>query len=66
MKPRRQPYTTTVAIPYRSTACRIGTHRTCADASPLLPSVDIPVVYETCGCLCHSTPDRFACAGVEQ
>ncbi|QEV12287.1 hypothetical protein CP974_09905 [Streptomyces fradiae ATCC 10745 = DSM 40063] len=65
MNPRRQPHVT-AAIPYRSTACRIGTHRTCVDTSPLSPPIDIPVVYETCDCLCHSTPGRSTCAGVER
>ncbi|MGW1014332.1 hypothetical protein ACWD4X_30370 [Streptomyces termitum] len=49
--------------PYRSSACRIGTHHACphrepapaapaaAPGAPDLPGV--PVVYEACACPCH-------------
>lgn len=43
----------TKAAPYRSTACRIGTHHDCAHSSPVTAPVDIPVVYEMCACSCH-------------
>lgn len=44
----------TTAAPYRSTACRIGTHHECAHSSPVAAPVGIPVVYETCACSCHA------------
>jgi hypothetical protein len=59
MTSRRQPHLTdAAAVPYRSTACRIGTHLVCAESSPAAAPVDLPVVYETCDCPCHSMPDR--------
>jgi hypothetical protein len=67
MTRHRQPHITdAAAIPYRSTACRIGTHSTCAESSPASEPVDLPVVYEACDCPCHSTSDRFTCAEVRQ
>ena len=59
MTSRRQPHLTdAAAVPYRSTACRIGTHLVCAESSPASAPVDLPVVYETCDCPCHAMPDR--------
>ncbi|MGX1130780.1 hypothetical protein RKD49_002970 [Streptomyces glaucescens] len=59
MPPRRQPYTMGIpAVPYRSAACRIGTHAACAESSPASAPVDLPVVYEACDCPCHSTLAR--------
>jgi hypothetical protein len=52
--------------PYRSTACRIGTHRECAVSSPALAPVDIPVIYEACDCSCHSMPGECQPAETEQ
>lgn len=52
----RIPETSTTA--YRSTACRIGTHTACAEASPALAPVDLPLIYETCDCPCHSAPGQ--------
>lgn len=46
------------AAAYLSTACRVGTHTACAEASPSLAPVDLPVIYETCVCPCHSAPDH--------
>jgi hypothetical protein len=67
MPPRRQPHTTDVsAIPYRSTACRIGTHSACAESSPTSAPVGLPVVYETCDCPCHSASHRATSAEVKQ
>ncbi len=48
---------------YRSIACRIGTHHACAESSPASAPIDVPVIYEACGCSCHpvsdcSTPDE--------
>ncbi|MFF3603051.1 hypothetical protein [Streptomyces sp. NPDC002463] len=40
--------------PYRSSACRIGTHHECAHSSPTTAPIGIPVVYEACACSCHS------------
>lgn len=58
MSPRRQPRAAdTTSVPYRSIACRIGTHSSCAESSPFLVPVDVPVIYEACDCPCHSTPD---------
>ncbi|MBZ6307331.1 hypothetical protein [Streptomyces olivaceus] len=48
----------TPAVAYRSTACRIGTHTDCAEASHVLAPVDLPVIYETCDCPCHPSPDQ--------
>jgi hypothetical protein len=42
----------------RSTACRIGTHRACAESTPASAPVDLPLIYEACGCLCHAVPDQ--------
>lgn len=60
MPSRRQIRTTPdgPATPYRSIACRIGTHRECAVSSPSLAPADVPVIYEACDCPCHSTPER--------
>jgi hypothetical protein len=63
----RQPHSTdTAAVPYRSAACRIGTHPACAESSPLSAPVDLPVIYEVCDCPCHSTSDRSTRAEVRQ
>lgn len=53
---QRSRVTDTSPIPYRSTACRLGTHRACSESSPAAAPVDVPVVYEACACPCHSTP----------
>ncbi len=45
----------TANTPYRSTSCRIGTHRDCAHSSPKTAPIGIPVIYEACSCSCHST-----------
>jgi hypothetical protein len=67
MSLRRQPHITdAVAVPYRSTACRIGTHPTCVESAPVSAPVDLPVVYEVCDCPCHSTSDQSTCAEVRQ
>lgn len=59
MPPRQQPHITAAsAVPYRSTACRIGTHLACAESSPVSAPFDLPVVYETCACPCHSVSDQ--------
>jgi hypothetical protein len=46
----------TSATSYRSTACRIATHHACAESTPEVAPVDLPLIYETCDCLCHSAP----------
>ncbi len=57
--PRRHlPRVTHPATPYRSSACRIGTHRECAHSSPAAAPVGIPVIYEACDCPCHSASTR--------
>jgi hypothetical protein len=45
------------ATSYRSTACQIGTHCACAESTPDSAPVDLPLIYEACGCLCHGVPD---------
>ncbi|RAJ82829.1 hypothetical protein K377_03880 [Streptomyces sp. PsTaAH-137] len=41
-------------VPYRSSACSVGKHSACAQTSPTASLVDVPLIYETCGCECHS------------
>lgn len=61
MPPRRRPPgEDTASVPYRSIACRIGTHSSCVESSPFLAPVDVPVIYEACDCACHAPPDRCA------
>ncbi len=61
MPPRPQPHPTGAApVPYRSIACRIGTHHSCIEFSPTLAPTAVPVIYEVCNCPCHSTPDLSA------
>ncbi len=58
MPPRQQFHVTDAsAVPYQSTACRIGTHPVCAEFSSASAPIDLPVVYETCACVCHSVSD---------
>ncbi|MFG2671435.1 hypothetical protein [Streptomyces sp. NPDC048445] len=58
MSPRRQPRgADTTSVPYRSIACRIGTHSSCVESSAFLAPVDVPLIYEACDCQCHSMPD---------
>ncbi|WP_329208691.1 hypothetical protein OG257_17770 [Streptomyces sp. NBC_00683] len=60
MPPRRQPHPTdTASVPYRSIACRIGTHHSCIESSPTVAPTAVPVIYEVCDCPCHSTPDPY-------
>lgn len=57
MPPRQQPHITdTSVVPYRSTACSIGTHLACSESSPASAPVDLPVIYEACSCPCHLAP----------
>ncbi|QFZ76598.1 hypothetical protein GFH48_28010 [Streptomyces fagopyri] len=63
---QRPRITDTSPIPYRSTACRLGTHHACSESSPDAAPVDVPVVYEACACPCHSTPSRPAPTEVQQ
>lgn len=48
----------TAATSYRSAACQIGTHQACAEFTPDLAPVDLPLIYEACGCVCHSASDK--------
>ncbi|SOE74918.1 hypothetical protein SAMN05446589_5526 [Streptomyces sp. OV198] len=67
MPPRQQPHITDAsAAPYRSTACGIGTHHACAESSPAVAPVDLPVVYEVCDCPCHSASSRSTPAEVRR
>jgi hypothetical protein len=55
MPPGRPPGVTHEAsVPYKSSACYIGTHGACTQSSPTAPPIDAPLIYETCGCGCHS------------
>ncbi len=67
MSPRQQTRVTDAStVPYRSTACRMGTHSLCTESSPVCAPVDLPVVYERCACPCHSIPDRSEPREVER
>jgi hypothetical protein len=67
MPARQQPYTAEVsAVPYWSTACRIGMHPTCVESSPVPAPVDLPIVYETCACPCHSASQHCMPAEAER
>jgi hypothetical protein len=67
MPPRQQPRVTEAsAVPYQSTACRIGTHLACAESSPVSAPIDVPVVYETCACPCHSASHHSTPAEVKR
>jgi hypothetical protein len=67
MSPRRQAYIAAASTaPYRSTACRIGIHQSCAESSPASAPVDLPVVYEACDCPCHAASKRSMPGEVEQ
>jgi hypothetical protein len=60
MPPRQQRHITDASlVPYRSTACWIGTHHVCAESCPAVAPVDLLVVYEVCDCECHSAPGGF-------
>ncbi|WP_199840534.1 hypothetical protein [Streptomyces sp. XY593] len=39
---------------YRSSSCAIGTHPECAESSPAIAPVGVPVFYEACDCSCHA------------
>ncbi|CAL9513832.1 hypothetical protein KBY55_26795 [Streptomyces sp. b94] len=55
MPSRQQPHSTQPGPDsYRSASCRIGTHHACAESSPATAPVDVPVIYETCDCSCHT------------
>ncbi|WGD42001.1 hypothetical protein [Streptomyces cathayae] len=59
MPPRQQPHTPRAgADSYRSSSCHIGTHHACAESSPATAPVDVPVIYESCDCPCHTIVNR--------
>ena len=65
MPPRQQLHgADESAVPYRSAACRVGTHHECAESSPALAPIDVPLIYEACDCSCHTVPD-LGSQGVE-
>lgn len=67
MTPRQQPRITEASVvPYRSTACRIGTHLACTESSPASAPIDLPVVVETCACPCHSASHHFTLGETER
>ncbi|MFJ4731597.1 hypothetical protein ACIP6V_04600 [Streptomyces sp. NPDC088770] len=61
---RKSHLTGTSSVPYRSAACRIGTHPVCAESSPVSAPIDVPVIYEVCDCPCHSAVDPSTPVGV--
>lgn len=67
MPPRQRLHVSeTAAAAYLSTACRVGTHTACAEGLPSPAPVDVPVIYETCACPCHSAPDHFTRPAVKR
>ncbi|MEV6054272.1 hypothetical protein [Streptomyces sp. NPDC052107] len=67
MPPRQQPRIADAwTVPYRSTACRIGTHLACTESSAVCAPIDLPVVYETYACPCHSASHHSTPAEVER
>lgn len=67
MPSQRQPDSPDASVvPYQSTACRIGTHHACAESSPALAPVDVPLIYEARDCPCHSASGHAGLAGAQQ
>ncbi|ASQ95664.1 hypothetical protein CGL27_23705 [Streptomyces sp. 11-1-2] len=67
MPSQRQPDSPDASVaPYQSTACRIGTHHACAESSPALAPVDVPLIYEACDCPCHLVPGQARPAEAKQ
>lgn len=67
MPPGQPPGITQGAtVPYRSTACWIGTHGACAEPFPAAPVIDAPLIYETCSCACHLMTDGGSAREVPQ
>lgn len=65
MTPSQKPHLTdTSPVPYRSAACRIGTHTACAEPCPASAPIDVPVIYEVCDCQCHSSVGPSTPVGV--
>ncbi|MET9107638.1 hypothetical protein [Streptomyces zhihengii] len=60
LPPRRLGVTGFSTALYRSPSCRIGTHLTCTTSSTAVAPPDLPVVFETCDCTCHSAAGRSA------
>lgn len=58
--PPRQQLRASGPDSYQSASCRIGTHHACAESSPAIAPVDVPVIYEACDCPCHSITTRPA------
>ena len=59
MSSRRQALSPAIsAVSYRSTACQIGTHHACVESTTDSAPADLPLIYEACGCLCHSASDQ--------
>lgn len=63
---RSRRHTHSPAAPYRSPACRIGTHDPCTESSPTSAPVDVPLIYEACACPCHSASDQARPAEAKQ
>ncbi len=58
----QQPPVRAEAVPYYSSACRIGTHLACGESEPPAPPAVPPLVHETCGCACHTGAERWEAA----
>lgn len=58
LPPKRPRITETSAIPYQSAVCCIGIHLACVESSVVSAPIDLPLVYETCACPCHTAPSR--------
>ncbi|MGW3404586.1 hypothetical protein [Streptomyces zhihengii] len=56
--PRRLGVTGFSMALYRSPSCRIGIHLTCTTYTTAVAPPDLPVVFETCSCACHSAVGR--------
>lgn len=52
-------------IPYRSSVCRIGSHRRCVRLEPPETPI-VGVVFEACGCPCHVATTDNAPGAVTQ
>lgn len=63
---RHTPTPAASAVPYRSPACRIGTHQACAESSPAPAPADMPLIYEACACPCHSASSQAGPAEAKQ
>ncbi|GLX52440.1 hypothetical protein Shyhy01_53900 [Streptomyces hygroscopicus subsp. hygroscopicus] len=66
LPPKRPHITETSTIPYQSAVCCIGIHLACVESSPVSAPIDLPLVYETCACPCHTVSPRSMKAEAER